>query len=71
MVATESFFEVLRFTEADLPALIETVPLGRIGTPDDIAAAVLYFAPPASSWVTGQNLLIGGGRDGERSVEHR
>ncbi len=71
MVPTDSFHRVLQFTEADHAALIRTVPLGRLGTPEDMAAAVLYFASPASGWVTGQNLLIGGGRDGGKSVEHR
>ena len=71
MVPTESFFEILQFTEADLDGLAQTVPLGRMGTPEDMANAVLYFCSPASSWVTGQNLLVGGGRDGGRSVEHR
>jgi len=71
IVPTDSFFRVLQFTEADLDALAQTVPLGRLGTPDDMAAAVLYFSSEASSWVTGQNILIGGGRDGGRSVEHR
>jgi 7-alpha-hydroxysteroid dehydrogenase len=71
MVPTDSFFNVLEFTEADLPALARTVPLGRMGTPEDMAAAVLYLAAPAASWVTGQNILVGGGRDGGRSVEHR
>ncbi len=71
MVPTDSFYDVLEFTEDDLPALARTVPLGRMGTPEDMAQAVLYFCSPASSWVTGQNLLVGGGRDGGRSVEHR
>lgn len=71
MVPTESFFRVLQFDESDVPALARTVPLGRMGTPDDMAAAALYFASPASGWVTGQNLLVGGGRDGGKSVEHR
>ncbi len=71
MVPTDSFFDVLQLTEADLPRLAATVPLGRLGTPQDIAAAVLYLASPASSWVTGQNLLVGGGREGGRSVEDR
>ncbi len=48
-----------------------TVPLGRLGTPEDIAAAVLYLASPAASWVTGQNILVSGGREGGRSVEDR
>jgi NAD(P)-dependent dehydrogenase (short-subunit alcohol dehydrogenase family) len=71
MVPTETFFAALQFSADDLPQLIDTVPLGRMGTPQDMAAAVLYLASPASSWVTGQNLLVGGGRDGGRSVEHR
>jgi NAD(P)-dependent dehydrogenase (short-subunit alcohol dehydrogenase family) len=71
MVPTDSFYDVLQFTPDDLPKLADTVPLGRMGTPQDMAAAVLYLASPAASWVTGQNLLIGGGRDGGRSVEHR
>jgi len=71
IVPTESFFRVLQFTEDDLEKLATTVPLGRLGKPEDMAAAVLYFTSPASGWVTGQNLLIGGGRDGGRSVEHR
>jgi hypothetical protein len=71
MVPTETFFSALKLTEADLPRLIATVPLGRMGTPEDIAAAVLYLAAPASSWVTGQNLLVGGGREGGRTVEDR
>jgi NAD(P)-dependent dehydrogenase (short-subunit alcohol dehydrogenase family) len=71
MVPTESFYRVLQFTEADLAQLATTVPLGRMGTPEDMAAAVLYLASPAAGWVTGQNILVGGGRDGGRSVEHR
>ena len=71
MVPTDSFYRVLQFTEADLAKLAATVPLGRMGRPEDMAAAVLYLASPAAGWVTGQNLLIGGGRDGGKSVEHR
>tara|TARA_R110002049_G_scaffold144478_4_gene306748 strand:+ start:624 stop:1370 length:747 start_codon:yes stop_codon:yes gene_type:complete len=36
-------------------------PLGRIGTPDDIAPAVVFFASSDSSWITGETLFITGG----------
>ena len=38
------------------------IPLGRYGTPEDIAAAVVYLASPAAGWVTGQCLYVTGGR---------
>lgn len=42
--------------------LKDTVPVKRIGTPDDIANAVEFFLAPASSYVTGQTLYVCGGR---------
>jgi len=36
-------------------------PLGRIGQPEDIAKAALFFASQDSSWITGQTLTISGG----------
>ncbi len=36
-------------------------PLNRVGTPQDIAMAVLFFASPMSQWVTGANLTVDGG----------
>lgn len=43
-------------------ALIERIALKRLGTPDDIAAGVLFFASDAAGWVTGQVLAIDGGK---------
>ena len=37
-------------------------PIGRIGTPEEIAAAVLFMVSPAASFVTGANLAVSGGR---------
>jgi NAD(P)-dependent dehydrogenase (short-subunit alcohol dehydrogenase family) len=37
------------------------MPLGRLGTVDDVAAAVRYLAGPESSWVTGQIFAVDGG----------
>ncbi|MDV6373958.1 SDR family oxidoreductase [Deinococcus arenicola] len=33
----------------------------RLGEPEDIAGAVLYFAAPVSGWVSGQTLFVNGG----------
>jgi len=38
------------------------VPMGRIGTPDDIAKAVVFMASDLAGWVTGQNLSADGGQ---------
>ncbi len=37
--------------------------MGRPGTPEDIAAAALFLASPASSWVTGKVFQIDGGTE--------
>lgn len=48
--------------EADKEGYLKTVPLGRWGTPADVAAAVRFFASDASSFLTGQTLLVNGGK---------
>ncbi len=42
--------------------LIEAIALKRLGTPDDIANAVLFFASDYAGWITGQTLRVDGGR---------
>jgi 3-oxoacyl-[acyl-carrier protein] reductase len=41
---------------------IASVPAGRIGTREDIAQAVSFFASEAAGFVTGQRLVVDGGR---------
>ncbi len=41
--------------------LLARVPMGRLGTPEDVAAAVVYLASPAAAYVTGQSLHVNGG----------
>lgn len=60
-VPTESTFRVGKVKEEMLPAIAKTIPIGRLGTPTDIAAAVVWLVSPAGSWVTGQNIVVSGG----------
>ncbi len=53
-------FETL--TEEVRQSLHKSVPMERIGQPEDIARAVRFFAEPGSSYVTGQLLYVCGGR---------
>ena len=42
-------------------AVIESTPLGRWGTPDDVAGAAVFLASPAAAFLTGHTILVGGG----------
>lgn len=62
-IPTEVFMEFLKLEESEIPELGKRfgIPLGRVGTPEDIAPACVYLASDASSWMTGQVLDIRGG----------
>ncbi len=61
MVETEGF-RAAGIAESDMRKQVEAqTPLGRIGQPQDIANAALFFASPDSSWITGQTLTVAGG----------
>ncbi len=47
--------------EAQRQRLAERIPLGRFGTPEDVAAAVVYLASAEAGWVTGATLHVNGG----------
>ncbi len=48
------------FDEETMRDLCESTPLGRIGSPEDIAAAVSFLASDAASFITGQTLSVNG-----------
>ena len=49
------------FTGSDLAALAEETPLGRLGTPQEVAAAILWLCQGDAAFVTGQVIGVGGG----------
>ena len=63
LVPTDIVMESLQLSEDDLPALEAElkIPAGRLGRPEDLGNAILYFVSPASEWVTGECISISGG----------
>ncbi len=42
-------------------AILPTIPLGRIGSPEDVADVVVFLASDQARWITGQKIYVGGG----------
>lgn len=60
-VQTEGFYAA-GLAESDITKFVESqTPLGRLGRPEDIAPAAVFFASSDSSWISGETLLIAGG----------
>lgn len=49
------------FSQSDIAALCEEIPMGRLGRPEEVAAAVSFFVREDASYVTGQVLGVSGG----------
>ncbi|EPZ38773.1 MULTISPECIES: SDR family oxidoreductase [Anoxybacillus] len=49
------------FTEEEIQALIDDIPLGRVGKPEDVAKAVSFLISDHASYITGQILSVNGG----------
>ena len=60
-IATELFATVNPLDSPKTRALIESIPLGRMGTPEDVANLVTFLASDEASSITGQTVYVCGG----------
>jgi NAD(P)-dependent dehydrogenase (short-subunit alcohol dehydrogenase family) len=44
-------------------ALVERIPMRRLGSPEEVAAAILYLCSPGASYITGAEIPVNGGQD--------
>ena len=58
---TGGFLKTARKDERLWKELMSLIPLGRLGTPEDVAYAALFLASDESSWITGSSLMADGG----------
>lgn len=61
MTAAKKPGDVLGVPEEQRQAMLQRIPMGRFGLPQDIANAVLFFSSPLSDYVTGQAINVSGG----------
>jgi NAD(P)-dependent dehydrogenase (short-subunit alcohol dehydrogenase family) len=59
--ATQVFHDIIPRDSPKLPGIIESIPVKRLGRPEDVARAILFFADPSAGFVTGQTLFVCGG----------
>lgn len=60
-IQTEMYYAVIESGSEREQALANSIPVKRVGRADDVTRAVMFFADPANSFVTGQTLYVCGG----------
>ncbi|HUN44540.1 MAG TPA: SDR family NAD(P)-dependent oxidoreductase [Acetobacteraceae bacterium] len=61
IAGTAMFHDVLPAGDPRVEALARTIPVRRLGQPQDVARAVMFLVDPGSSFITGQTLFVCGG----------
>ena len=51
------------YGEAWIEEAVRTVPLGRLGTPEEVASTVAFLASPGGRYITGTTVVVDGGAD--------
>ncbi|HVO47848.1 MAG TPA: SDR family oxidoreductase [Steroidobacteraceae bacterium] len=59
--ATQVFHDLIPPDSPKLPGIIQSIPVRRLGRPDDVARAILFLTAPESGFITGQTLFVCGG----------
>ena len=54
-------FDKAGVTRENIDQFVATVPMGRVGTPDEVAKAAVFLASDDSSYITGTELFVDGG----------
>jgi 3-oxoacyl-[acyl-carrier protein] reductase len=60
-IETDMFYEIVPQGSPKVEQLARTIPVGRVGRPDDVARAVMFFASREAGFITGQALYVCGG----------
>lgn len=60
-IQTDMFHEIVPADSPKVAQIAAGIPVGRLGQPDDIARAAMFFAAPENGFVTGQTLYVCGG----------
>ena len=61
IATTRMFHEIIPEDSPKLPRISESIPVKRLGRPEDVARAVMFLAAPEASFITGQTLFVCGG----------
>lgn len=59
--ATEMFNEIIPADSPKIAGIVAAIPVKRLGRPEDVARAVMFFAAPEAGFITGQTLFVCGG----------
>jgi citronellol/citronellal dehydrogenase len=60
-IASDRVSEAWKVAGLDQAEMAEAMPLGRLGTPEDMANMIVFFASEASSYITGETISVSGG----------
>ena len=62
-ILTDAFARYLEMDPSQKDKMLAMIPLNRLGTPEDIAASVLFLSSDAAGWITGKILGVEGGAE--------